>query len=110
MKQARRRVARFALSTPTLIGAVVGTLLGTVPVALAADNVGGAGGAATPVLQDGPIEILGGTATAVGDYKTVVGLRIGGGICTGRNIHSGAVVSTIREGMARRNRGRVQRQ
>ncbi len=83
MKPARRRVARFALSTSTLMSAVVGTLLGTVPVALAADNVGGTGGAPTPVLQDGPIEILGGTATAVGDYKTVVGLRIGGGICTG---------------------------
>ena len=83
MKLARRRVARFALSTSTLMSALVGTQLGAVQLALAADNIGGASGAPTPVLEDGPIEILGGTATAVGDYKTVVGLRIGGGICTG---------------------------
>ncbi|MBP9084669.1 MAG: trypsin-like serine protease [Kofleriaceae bacterium] len=83
MKQHRRRVARFALTIPALLGSVVGTLLVTVPLARAADNIGGANGAPTPVLQDGPIEILGGTATAIGDYKTVVGLRIGGGLCTG---------------------------
>ena len=83
MQPPRRSISCFALILPTVLGAMATTLLGNVSMARAADNVGGAAGAATPVLQDGPIEILGGTATAVGDYKTVVGLRIGGGICTG---------------------------
>lgn len=29
------------------------------------------------------VEILGGTATAVGDFKSVVAVRLGGGLCTG---------------------------
>ena len=84
MQQLRRDVARFALVKPAVVGAVLGILVAAAPpLAGAADNVGGASGAPTQVLQDGPVEILGGTVTAVGDYKTVVGLRIGGGICTG---------------------------
>ncbi len=93
MHPPRRHTARFALTMPTLtmptltmptlLATLVACLLVNVSNAGAADNDGGADGGPTPVLQDGPIEILGGTATAIGDYKSVVGLRIGGGICTG---------------------------
>nr|HPH70621.1 trypsin-like serine protease [Kofleriaceae bacterium] len=34
-------------------------------------------------LSETSTEILNGTATAVGDFKTVVAVRLGGGLCTG---------------------------
>ena len=74
MKKFRHYLAGLAFLVPSYLNSGVGH---------AEDNLTGANRAPTPVLNDGPTEILGGTATAVGDYKTVVGLRIGGGLCTG---------------------------
>lgn len=37
--------------------------------------------------EPAPAPIIGGTTTSVGEYPTVVALRIGGGICTGTLIH-----------------------
>ncbi|MGN6106019.1 MAG: S1 family peptidase [Kofleriaceae bacterium] len=41
----------------------------------------------TPVIEPGASPIIGGTATTVGQFPSVVALTVGGGLCTGTLIH-----------------------